>query len=52
MELEVVVIDIEKVIEVIMFVVEFVLCDEEIDYDIYWVNVEVKMMEIIESCSF
>ena len=51
-ELEAVVTDTEKATEVIMSAAESVLCDEETDYDTYRANVEAKMMEIIESCSF
>jgi len=51
-ELEAVVTDTEKATETIMSAAESVLCDEETDYDTYRANVEAKMMEIIESCSF
>lgn len=51
-ELEAVVTDTEKATEVIMSAAESVLCDDETDYDTYRANVEARMMEIIESCSF
>jgi chemotaxis protein CheZ len=51
-ELEAVVTDTEKATETIMSAAESVLCDEEADYDAYRANVEAKMMEIIENCSF
>ena len=51
-ELDAVVADTEKATEVIMSAAESVLCDDETDYDTYRANVEAKMMEIIESCSF
>lgn len=51
-ELEAVVTDTEKATETIMSAAESVLCDEEADYDTYRANVEAKMMEIIENCSF
>lgn len=51
-ELEAVVTDTEKATETIMSAAESVLCDEEVDYDAYRANVEAKMMEIIENCSF
>jgi chemotaxis protein CheZ len=51
-ELEAVVTDTEKATETIMSAAESVLCDEEADYDAYRANVEAKMMEIIDNCSF